>query len=624
MTWGERAPERVEDRIRIEPDGTVVALSGKIEFGQGIRTAFAMLVADEMDVPIERVKVVLGDTAQVPWDMGTFGSRSVAQEAPALRRAAAYARELRKRGSKIEGVVPSDVTFRPDGERRYVGKTIARVEANDIVTGRARFVADVRPPGLAYGAIARPPQRDASVRSVDDTAARAMPGVIAVVRDGDLVGVVAERQEQARAAADALEVEWETPSPDEDREWHIPMRDDKGTDDALAKGALRVEAEYVLPPISNAPIGPSAAVADVRPDGATIYAGTQRPFGLREEVAEVLSIDEERVRVVPQMPSGTYGRNSTGDAPYEAAILSKHAKRPVLLQWTRGEEFAFAPTRPAAYLKVAASLDASGRITAWRYDEHTNVHTGGDFDPSWGPETSGRNALPHYRIPSARVTLHVEPTPLRTASFRSLAAAENVFAIESFMDELAHAAKQEPLAFRLAHVDDPRLRRVFEHVAKRAAWGRNAGQRRGLGIAGTIYHGTYIAEVAEVEVAASGRVRLVRVWAAIDPGFTLNPDGVRNQTEGGIQQSASWTVFEEIRHRDGRIANTSWEAYPIATFRDAPESIEVDVIGDPTKPSTGVGEPGAVCISGAIANAVFAATGVRVRQLPMTPERVRG
>ena len=624
MTWGEREPERVEERIRIEPDGTVVALSGKIEFGQGIRTAFAQLVADELDVPIEKVRVVLGDTDHVPHDMGTFGSRSVAQEAPLLRRAAAYARELRARGKPIEGAIPTDVRLRPDAERRYVGKPMPRLEARDIVTGKARFVADVRVPGMAYGAIVRSPVRNAPVRRVDDTTARAMPGVVAIVREGGLVGVVAEREDQARAAADAVEVEWgEAPPPNEQR-WDVPIRDDKGVDEAITAAPTRLEAEYILPPISNAPIGPSAAVADVRADGAMIYAGTQRPFGLREAIAEALGFDEERVRILPQMPSGTYGRNSSGDAPYEAAILSKHARRPVLLQWTRVEEFAFAPTRPAAYLKVAAGLDANGRISAWRYDEHTNVHTGGGFDPRWGAEASGRNAEPHYRLPKARVTLHVEPTPLRTASFRSLAAAENVFAIESFIDELAHAARQDPLAFRLAHVEDPRLRRVTEHVAKSAGWGRAPGERRGLGIAATIYHGTYIAEVAEMHVAQNGRARLVKVWAAVDPGATLNPDGVRNQTEGGIQQSASWTLFEEIHHRDGRIANSGWDTYPIATCRDAPESIEVDVIGDPTKPSTGVGEPGAVCISAAMGNGIFAATGVRVRQLPMTPERVRG
>jgi nicotinate dehydrogenase subunit B len=623
VSVGREAKERVEDRIRLDPDGTIVALSGKIEFGQGIRTAFAQLVADEMDVPIERVRVVLGDTAQVPFDMGTFGSRSIAQEAPALRRAAAYARQLLVRGEPIAGEIPKDVRLRSNGARRDPSTPTPRVEARDIVTGRARYVADVRLPGLAYGAIVRPPSRGMQVKGIDDAAAKAMPGVIAIVRHGDVVGVVAARDSQARAAAEAVEVTWSDAGPPVEKTWEIPMRDDDGVDDAIANGATRLEAEFSLPPISNAPIGPSAAVAAVGADAATIYAGTQRPFGLREEIARVLGFEEAKVRVLPQMPSGTYGRNSSGDAAIEAAILSKHAKRPVLLQWTRAEEFRFGPNRPPAVLKVAASLDGGGRIAAWRYAEHTNVHTGRGFDPSWGPETSGRNAIPAYVLPKARVTLHVEPTPLRTASFRSLAAAENIFAIESFMDELARAAHQDPLAFRIAHLADDRLRRVFEQAAKKSGWGRDAGARRGLGIAGAVYHGTYVAEVAEVEVATSGHVRLVRVWAAIDPGATLSPDGVRNQTEGGIQQSASWTLFEEIRHRDGRIANSGWDTYPIATFRDAPESIEVDVIGDETKPSTGVGEPGAVAISAAIANAVFAAVGSRVRELPMTPERVR-
>lgn len=621
--WGANAPERVEQRIRIEADGTILALSGKIEFGQGIRTAFTQLVADEMDVPMERVRVVLGDTDLVPWDMGTFGSRSVAQEAPLLRRAAAYARELLARGAAVQGVVPAEVKLRPDATRRFVGKPMPRLEARDIVTGRAAYVADMRLPGLAYGAIVRPPARGMTVRSVDGAAARAMPGVLAVVRDGVVVGIVAERQAQARAAADAILVTWaDAPAADE-KTWDIPMREDPGVDEALAGAAMRLEAEFTLPPISNAPIGPSAAVADVRDGAATIYAGTQRPFGLREEIAGRLGRAVDTVRVVPQMPSGTYGRNSTGDAAHEAAILSKHSKRPVLLQWTRAEEFAFAPARPPAYLRIAAALDHSGRISAWRYAEHTNVHTGGGFDPSWAPATSGRNALPAYEIPKARVTLHVEPTPLRTASFRSLAAAENIFAIESFVDELAHAAKQDPLAFRLAHLKDERLRRVFERAAELSGWGSARRERRGLGIAGAAYHGTYIAEVAEVEVSPTGRIQLIGVWAAIDPGETLNPDGVRNQTEGGIQQSASWTLLEELRHRDGRIANSGWDTYPIARFHDAPGAIEVDVIGDPTKPSTGVGEPGAVAISAAIANAVFAAVGARVRELPMTAARVR-
>ena len=608
----------MEERIRVDADGRVTVFSGKVEFGQGIRTAFAKIVAGELGVPIDRITVVLGDTARVPYDRGTFGSRSIAQDGEILRRAAAHARGLLADGKPLVGPIPDDT-----GAAATPASGPRRLEAPDIVFGRARFVADVRLEGLVRGAVARPPQRGASPASVDDRAARAMPGVVAIVRDGDLVGVVAERQAQATAAAQALEIEWTAPRrPDQDT-ISIPIKEDDGVDAAILGAATHVAATYVMPYISNAPIGPSSAVADVRSDGVTIYAGTQRPFGRRDEAAAALGIAPDQVRVIPMLPSGTYGRNSLSDAAIEAALLSKGCGRPVLLQWSRDEEFAHGPARPACALDIEAATDAAGAFTAWRYDEHTNVHTGGGLDARMAPMTSGRNAIPHYRIPQARVTLYVEPTPLRTASFRSLAAAENIFAIESFMDELARAANQEPLAFRLAHVEDDRLRRVYERVAQRSGWGRHPGERRGLGIAGTIYHGTYIAEVAEVEVDPSGRVRLLRVWAAVDPGVTLNPDGVRNQIEGGIQQSASWTLLEEIRHKGGRIANSGWDTYPIATFRDAPESIDVAVMGDPTKPSTGVGEPGAVAISAAIGNAVFAATGVRVRQLPITPDRVR-
>jgi len=650
----------LEDRIAISTDGSVTALSGKVEFGQGIRTGFAQIVADELDVALERVTVLMGDTDRVPHDFGTFGSHSTQQEAPILRRAAAFGRgQLLARAATrlgvtvdrldtkdghvvsgttripygelvatepLSGAVPDEVAFLPEQRRRYVGRPLPRVEARDIVTGRATYAADVRLAGMLHGAIVRPPVRGAKVKSVDDATARAMPGVVAIVRDGDLVGVVAERADQARAAADAVDVDWLAGRPDEGPDADIPLREDPVIETALAGAATRRTAQYVLPSIANAPIGPGAAVADVTAEGATIYGATHRPFGLREGVAKRLGLSEETVHFAPRMSSGTYGRSSSIDVALEAAVLSKRAKRPVNLQWTREEEFAYSPSRPEVTLEVSGGLDANGDIVAWSFDEHTaNLHTAGWFDPD--PEraggTQGRNAIPPYRIPHLNVVLHMEPTPLRTANFRSLAAAENVFAIESFVDELAHAAGQDPVAFRLRHLDDARLRATIEAVAARSGWGRTPLARHGLGIACTIYHGTPVTQVAEVEVSDDGVVRLVAVWAVVDPGFVINPEGVRNQVEGGIQQSASWTMFEELRHHDGRIAATSWDTYPIATFRDAPERIDVLVAGDASQPSTGVGEPGAVPTAAAIANAVFAACGARVRELPMRPERVR-
>jgi nicotinate dehydrogenase subunit B len=654
--WDRHDPERLEQRIRLERDGSVTALSGKIDFGQGIRTAFAQIVADELDVPIERVNVVLGDTDQVPFDFGTFGSHSVAQETPLLRKAAAFARhQLVERASAklgvpmekldtdagmvvgsgkrvayselldsqpLAGAIPDRVALMPNERRKYAGRPRPHVEARDIVTGRATFVADIRLPGMARGAMVRPPMRGAKLRSVDDAAARAMPGVIAVVRQGDVLGVVADRDEQARAAAGAVVAEWHA-IPVDGPTAEVPMRSDADVDERLRGASVRLAQTYVLPPIASAPIGPSAAVADIRADGATMYVGTQRPFGVREEVAKTVGLAEKKVRVLPQITSGTYGRNSSADAAVEAAILSKGSGRPVLLQWTREEEFAWSPSRPEAVLEISAGLDTEGRIVAWRYDEHTNVHTAAGLDPGVLVVTSGRNALPPYSGFAAKVTLHIEPTRLRTANFRSLAASENVFAIESFMDELATLSEQDPLAFRLRHIDDDRFRLVVERVAERSGLGEAPGGRRGRGIACTVYHGTYVAQVAEVEVSLSGAVRLVKVWCVVDPGQTLNPEGVRNQIEGGIQQSASWTLREELLHRDGRVINTGWDTYPIATFRDAPDSIEVLVEGDEDAPPTGVGEPGAVPTAAAIANAVYAASGARLRSVPLTRERVR-
>jgi CO/xanthine dehydrogenase Mo-binding subunit len=654
--WDRHDPERLEQRIRVERDGSITALSGKIDFGQGIRTAFAQIVADELDVPIERVNVVLGDTDQVPFDFGTFGSHSVAQETPLLRKAAAFARhQLVERASAklgvpmekldteagtvvgsgkrvayselldsrpLAGAIPDRVALMPDERRKYAGRPRPHVEARDIVTGRATFVADIRLPGMARGAMVRPPMRGAKLRSVDDAAARTMPGVIAVVRQGDVLGVVADRDEQARAAAGAVVAEWHA-MPVDGPTAEVPMRSDPDVDERLRGASVRLAQTYVLPPIASAPIGPSAAVADIRADGATMYVGTQRPFGVREQVAKTVGLTEKKVRVLPQITSGTYGRNSAADAAVEAAILSKGSGRPVLLQWTREEEFAWSPSRPEAVLEISAGLDAEGRIVAWRYDEHTNVHTAAGLDPGVLVVTSGRNALPPYTGFAAKVTLHIEPTRLRTANFRSLAASENVFAIESFMDELAILSGQDPLAFRLRHIDDDRFRRVVERVAEQSGLDEAPGGRRGRGIACTVYHGTYVAQVAEVEVSLSGAVRLVKVWCVVDPGQTLNPEGVRNQIEGGIQQSASWTLREELLHRDGRVINTGWDTYPIATFRDAPDSIEVLVEGDEDAPPTGVGEPGAVPTAAAIANAVYAASGARLRSVPLTRERVR-
>jgi len=657
---------RIERRIRLDADGGVTAFSGKVDFGQGIRTALAQLVADELDVPLEQVRMVMGDTDLVPFDAGTWHSDSIHMDGTALRKAAAAARQqllarasgrlgiemrgldtvagrVRARASgatvsyahlaadgPLAGPIADDVTLKAPKDMRVIGTSPRRAEGRDLVTGRATFVADVRMPGMLRGAILRPPARGATLRSLNETAARAIPGVVAIVRDGNFVGAVAERREQALAAVGLLEADWEIPATDTSSH-DVNIRRDGDVDAALTRGAKRLETTYALPYISNAPIGPSAAVADVREDGATVYTASQTPFGARREIAQLIGLPEERVSVIARRSSGTYGRNCRDDAPVEAAQLSRAVRRPVLLQWTREEEFAYGSNRPAAWIEATAGLDAAGNVTAWRYRIRTNVHVPEQWFTSVEHQTASIGAsfgaVPPYRIPAVEVDLHLEIAPIRTAAFRSLAGAENLFAIESLMDELAASAGEDPLAFRLRHLDDPLMRRVLELVAERSDWAhRPRGNGRGFGLACGSFgrpSGTLIAQVASVAVDPRGRVRLEHMWCAVDPGLVVNPDGVRNQIEGAMQQAASVALIEEVRHRNGRIITTGWDTYPIATFRDVSTSIDVLTAGDPARASTGVGEVGTVPVAAAIANAVFAACGARVRELPITPTRVR-
>jgi CO/xanthine dehydrogenase Mo-binding subunit len=648
----------VEQRIVIEPDGTVVARSGKVEYGQGIRTGFARIVAEELGLPLARVRVELGETDRVPWDMGTFGSLSTATDGRSLRAAAAYARlllldragrrlgvpaaELDARDGRVvardgrsvayealtaeeplTGVVPEDgIVFRA---ALPAGDAPLRLEAVGIVTGLARYPADVRLPGLLRGHVLHPPTQGARLAALNDRAARAVPGVVAIVREGDFVGVVAERDEQALAAVRALDAKWSRGVVAPAKPIHLVLRRDDGVAAAFSNAAQYKKARYHVPHIAHAPIGPSAAVADVREDGADLYAATQRPFGLREEAAEWLGFSPERVRVHPQAMGGMYGRGNANDAPMDAVRLSLAVKRPVLVQWTREDEFRLSPHRPAFDAEIHAALDATGGIAGWRYHVQTNPQLYGAGDvPAYVTEmTAGRNAVPPYRLGNAEVLLQVVPGAVRTGAFRSLAAAPNVFMIESFIDELSHASGQDPIEFRLNMVEDNRLRRVLETVRERSAWeGRPRRPGRGFGVACAVYHGTYIAEVAEVVVTPGGRVRLERVWCVVDPGRLVHPDGARNQIEGGIQQAASWTLLEELRHRDGEVVTATWHDYPIATFQDAPREIDVVFTSDVDTPSTGTGEPGSVPTAAAIANAVFDASGVRVRRLPLSPAAI--
>lgn len=653
--WPPRPAERVEQRIVIEPDGVVIARSGKVEYGQGVRTGFARIVAEELDVPVERVRVDLGETDRVPWDMGTFGSLSTATDGKSLRLAAAEARRLLLARAALHLGQPASAldtrdgrVIAPDGHAVLYQELVAgeplsgavptvsagvrraapildapsRLEARDIVTGRARYPADVRLPGMLRGRLLQPPVAGARLLGVDERSARDIPGVVAIVHDEGAVGVVAERDEQALAAMQALEATWSTPPVVPATPVELVLRREGDVESARVASHPAFQARYHVPPIAHASIGPSAAVADVREDGADLYVGTQRPFGLRDEAAELLGMAPERVRIHPQMMSGVYGRGNVNEAALEAVRLSRAAQRPVLVQWTRTDEFRLSPHRPSLDATIEAALDPTGAIAFWRYQATTSPHTysGGLESRQLIEITCGRNAVPPYRLECAEITLRVVPAASRTGAFRSLAAAPHVFAIESFVDELAHAGRHDPLAFRLRLIDDHRLRRVLETVGERSRWGRRSPEAgRGFGVACTVYNGTAVAQVAEVVVAPSGLVSVERVWCAVDPGRLVHPDGARNQIEGGIQQAASWTLLEELQISDGAVVTASWGDYPIATFSDAVREVDVVFTPEPAAESTGIGEPGSVPTAAAIANAVFAATGTRVRRLPLRP-----
>ena len=652
--WSERPRERVEQRITVGPDGTVIARSGKVEYGQGIRTAFAKIVAEELDVPIERVRIELGETDRVPWDMGTFGSLSIATDGTALRAAAAFARTLLiQRAAARLGSPARELDTRdgrvlaPDGRalvyeelardeplageiparpthRRGRGPSMDapfRVEAVDIAAGRASYAADVRLPGLLRGHILHPPIRGSRLKCLDDRTARTLPGVVSIVREGDTVGVVAERDDQALAAVASLHVEWDTPATSLVAPVDLVLRHDDGVEAALA-APRTTGATYHVPHIAHASIGPSAAVADVRDHDADVYVATHRPFAVRDEVSELLGLPPERVHVHPQMMSGMYGRGNFTDAVLDAARLSRAVKRPVLVQWTRDEEFRLSPHRPRLDAQMSAVLDHTGGIVAWFYDATTNSHAyGGSAAPPGMLEmTAGRNAVPPYRVGKAAISLHVVPSAVRTGPFRSLAAAPNVFAIESFIDELAHASGQDAIAFRLRHIDDDRLRRTVEAVRDASGWHQRArASGHGFGVACAIYNRTYVAEVAEVVVNADGCAQVERIWCAVDPGHLVHPDGARNQIEGGIQQAASWTLLEELGIEDGQVTTATWSDYPIATFHDAAREINIVFTAEEDADSTGIGEVATVPTAAAIANAVFDACGARVRRLPLTP-----
>ena len=515
---------------------------------------------------------------------------------------------------------------------------------------------------MAHSQMARPSGDGGKREGSGEARIKAMPGVVAVVRDGSFLGVIAEREEQAIRASLALaeSARWTAgpPLPDEahiyDRLLALPTEDKVVNEKqaALAEGVKFVEATYRKPYMAHAAIGPSCAVAQLSDGKMTVWTHSQGVFPLRASLAMALKMPAANVRCIHTEGAGCYGHNAADDVALDAALLARAAGgRPVRVQWMRGDEFTWEPFGPAMVMKVRAALSPSGRVADWNYELWSNTHSTRPSEPggvnllaSWylaepqrpappriQPQPAGggdRNAVPLYDFPRQRIVNHfIREMPLRVSALRTLGAYANVFATESFMDELALLANADPVAFRLAHLKDARARSVIEAVAKKAGWKPgergNGDKGRGIGFAKYKTLATYVAVIADVEIdRASGRISVPRMWAAADAGQIINPDGLANQIEGGIIQSTSWTLKEEVKFDATEITSRDWATYPILTMAEAP-SVEVELIDRPEERSLGAGEAAQGPAAAAIANAFAAATGKRLRDLPLTPARVK-
>lgn len=652
----EELPKEISAWLHIGEDGTVTGFTGKAEIGQNIRTALAQTIADELRVPFESVRMVTADTALTPFDAGTFGSRTTPTITPVLRRVSVAARDIMVAAAAKEWSVPPEglvaadakVTdpasgrslkyaelargktlaqdlhekdpITPAAQWTIAGKPIPKANGRSFVTGFHQYTTDISLPGMLYGKVLRPPSFGATLTSCDDSAAKAITGVV-VVRDGDFVGAAAPSAHEAQRALDAVHVQWkEVPQisnkgifsylKQNAAKTDERFRKQKGSlEEGLAGAAHRLDATYTVAYIAHAPLEPRAAVAQWADGKLTVWTGTQRPFANRDELADVFHMPESSVRVIVPDTGSAYGGKHTSDAPIEAARLAKAAGRPVKVVWTREEEFTWAYFRPAGIIEIKSGIAGDGTLTAW--DFH-NYH-------------SGMSAIETpYVVANQRTEYHAVPLILRSGSYRGLAATANHFARETHMDALASVAKMDPVDFRMKNLSDPRMRAVLEAAAKSFGWPRKRTQEgQGFGVACGYEKGSYVATFAEIAVdRKSGSVRVVRLVEAFECGAIVNPDGLRNQVVGAMIQGLGGALFEAIEFENGRIKNPHFGSYRVPRFRDVPE-IEAIMLDRKDLASAGAGETPIMAVAPAIGNAIFDAAGIRLNNLPMVPNGLR-
>ncbi len=687
------ANPRLSSWVQISPDGRVSVSPGKVEIGQGIVTALAQIAADELDVAIERVQMVRASTAASPNEGVTSGSLSVQQSGRAMRQACAEIRHIfltaasDRLGVGIDQFEINDGTISGPGnintsywelagevslerdatasaapkssaKRALAGSSVKRQDIPDKVFGHPRFIHDQALPGMLHGRVLRSGMAGARLVDLPEQAARALPGVIDVMRDGNFAGLISELEAGAEAALKVLRsgAAWspgeELPDENGIAAWLKTQPTDttvidKRTASVPAETKRSIRRQYTRPYIAHASIAPSCAMAQWNGDRVHVWTYSQGVYLLRADLAVVLKLPIENITVEHMEGAGCYGHNAADDVALDAVLLARAAGgRPVRVQWSREDEMTHAPFGAAMTIEIEADLDPQGDIVQWRHSIWSNGHAARPgraplpallaatelkdpfprFISTNPPQANGggadRNSVPLYDFPSWQIECHRLLTmPIRTSALRTLGAQGNVFAIESFIDELTSERGEDPVAFRLRHLRDPRAQDVIRSVARRANWKPEKQPGRGRGIAFARYKntGAYCAVIAEVEGAED--IRVNRLTIAVDVGEAINPDGVINQIEGGAIQATSWVLKERVRFDGQGITSNSWSEYPILRFTEVPE-VQVELIQRPDCEPVGAGEAAHGPVTAAIANAVFDALGARVRDLPITRERL--
>lgn len=648
--FDQRVPNEIGAWIHIDEAGTVSVFTGKVELGQNIRTSLAQAVAEELHVSIESVRMVMADTDLTPFDAGTFGSRSIPFMAPQLRKAAAAARETLvalaadqlkvapaevrivnarfvnhdaskslsfadvAKGRKLVKAIPADVTITAVKDWTIAGKSVPKVGARDFVTGKHEYTSDMKRPGMLFGRVVRAAAMNSTLVSADTKAAETISGVT-VVRDGDFIGLAAPDPQTLARAEKAIAVHWKAPGQTSAAQLFEQLKRESSPGrggarpvgsiaDGMAQADKKLSQAYTVAYIAHAPLEPRAAVAEWKDNKLTVWTGTQRPFGVRSELAEAFRIPEENVRViVPDTGSG-YGGKHSGECAIEAARIARASGKPVKLVWTREEEFKWAYFRPAGVIEVSSGVKNDGTVTAWEFHNFN----------------SGASAIQSkYAFPNQNIQFHNSQSPLRQGSYRGLAATANHFAREVHMDELAQLVGMDAVAFRLKNTQDQRLKAVLEAAAQAFGWGAKRPAGRGAGIACGFEKGSYVATAAEVSVdPKTKKVKLERVVASFECGAIVNPVHLHNQVEGAVVQAIGGALFETIDFQNGEILTAKFSRYRVPRFSDVPP-IEIVLLDRKDLPSAGAGETPIVGLAPAVSTAIFEATGQRLRSLPLVP-----